>query len=54
MILVAYASKHGATEGIAHHIARRLHEAGKEVDARSVSDADEPGEPEAVVIGKVR
>lgn len=51
MILVAYASKHGATEGIAHHVARSLSEAGKEADARSVMDVDDLGEPEAVVIG---
>jgi menaquinone-dependent protoporphyrinogen oxidase len=51
MILVAYASKHGATEGIAHHIARTLSEAGKDAEARSVTDVDDLGAPEAVVIG---
>lgn len=51
MILVVYASKHGATEGIALHIAHSLREAGKEADARSVTDVDDLGEPEAVVIG---
>jgi menaquinone-dependent protoporphyrinogen IX oxidase len=30
MIIVAYASKHGATEGIARHIARSLSEVGTE------------------------
>jgi menaquinone-dependent protoporphyrinogen oxidase len=51
MILVAYASKHGATEGIAQHISRSLNEAGREADARSVTDVLEFGTPEAVVIG---
>jgi menaquinone-dependent protoporphyrinogen IX oxidase len=51
MILVAYASKHGATEGIAQHIARSLNEAGREADARSVTDVHEFGAPDAVVIG---
>lgn len=51
MILVAYASKHGATEGIAHHIARTLSEAGKDAEARSVTDVDNLEAPEAVVIG---
>jgi len=51
MILVAYASKHGATGGIAQHIARSLSEAGKEAETRSVTEVDDLGEPEAVVIG---
>ena len=51
MILVAYSSKHGATEGIAQHIARSLNEAGREADARSVTDVRDFGAPEAVVIG---
>jgi menaquinone-dependent protoporphyrinogen oxidase len=51
MILVAYASKHGATEGIAQHIARSLNVAGREADARSVTDVLELGAPDAVVIG---
>ncbi len=50
-MMVTYASKHGATEGIAHHIARSLSEAGKEAEARSVMDVDDLGEPEAVVVG---
>ena len=47
MILVAYASKHGATEGIAQHIARSLSEAGKAAEARSVTEIDDLGAPEA-------
>jgi menaquinone-dependent protoporphyrinogen oxidase len=50
-VLVAYASKHGATEGIARAIADRLRELGRDVDARSVSDAPDLGEPEAVILG---
>jgi menaquinone-dependent protoporphyrinogen oxidase len=51
MILVTYASKHGATEGIAQHIARSLSEAGKEAEARSVTEIDDLGSPDAVVLG---
>jgi menaquinone-dependent protoporphyrinogen oxidase len=51
MIVVAYASKHGATEGIAHHIARSLKEAGTEAEARSVTEIDDLEAPDAVVIG---
>jgi menaquinone-dependent protoporphyrinogen oxidase len=50
-VLVVYASKHGATEGIARSIADRLRELGRDVDARSVSDAPDLGEPEAVILG---
>jgi menaquinone-dependent protoporphyrinogen IX oxidase len=45
MILVAYASKQEATEGIAHHIARTLSEAGKDAEARSVTEIDDLGAP---------
>jgi menaquinone-dependent protoporphyrinogen oxidase len=51
MILVAYASKHGATAGIARRIAERLSERGHDAQARSVEDIDELGNPEAVVLG---
>jgi menaquinone-dependent protoporphyrinogen oxidase len=51
MILVAYASKHGATVGIAEAIAARLRERGKEAEARSVGELPEIGDPEAVVLG---
>jgi len=33
-ILVVYASKHGATQGIAERIAAKLGEAGQEAEAR--------------------
>lgn len=51
MILVAYASKHGATRGIAEFIAARLTERGKLAEARSVDDVTELGEPEALLLG---
>jgi menaquinone-dependent protoporphyrinogen oxidase len=51
MILVAYASKHGATAGIARRIAERLSERGHDARARSVDEIDSLGRPEAVVLG---
>jgi menaquinone-dependent protoporphyrinogen oxidase len=51
MILVAYASKHGATEGIAQHIAERLTERGAQAPARSVTQIGALDDPEAVVLG---
>lgn len=36
MILVAYASKHGATEGIAQFIAQRFNELGRQAEAEAV------------------
>lgn len=50
-VLVAYASKHGSTEGIARAIADRLRELGREVELRSVLDRADVGDPEAVVLG---
>ena len=35
-VLVAYASRHGATEGIAARIAERIADAGTAVDLRQV------------------
>jgi len=51
VILVAYASKHGATEGIARHIAERLRSRGKQATAVSVDGLADIGQPEAVVLG---
>jgi menaquinone-dependent protoporphyrinogen oxidase len=51
MILVAYASKHGATEGIAQAIAERLQERGQQAEARSVEEIEDLGGAEAVVLG---
>ena len=50
-ILVAYASKHGATEGIARFIAERLVERGRRAEARPVAEVSDLGSPEAVVLG---
>jgi hypothetical protein len=52
MILVAYASKHGATQGIAERIAETLTAAGLEAEARSVQAAGELSGHEAFVIGR--
>jgi menaquinone-dependent protoporphyrinogen oxidase len=51
MILVAYASKHGGTEGIATAIAARLGERGYRSLARPVAAVDDLGDAEAVVLG---
>jgi menaquinone-dependent protoporphyrinogen oxidase len=50
-VLVAYASKHGATEGIATFIADRLNELGKSASARSVDDVADLAGVDAVVLG---
>lgn len=49
-VLVAYASKHGSTEGIAEAIAERLRELGRRAETRPV-DAADPADAEAVVLG---
>jgi menaquinone-dependent protoporphyrinogen oxidase len=51
MILVAYASKHGSTEGIAHAIATRLVYRDLDAQAHTVHELGELGRPEAVVLG---
>jgi menaquinone-dependent protoporphyrinogen oxidase len=50
-ILVAYASKHGSTQGIAERIAEKLRQMGKDAEARSVDAVKDPGSYEALVIG---
>ncbi len=50
-ILVAYASKHGATAGIAERIAERLRAAGLEAEARPVKEVRDPAPYDAFVIG---
>jgi menaquinone-dependent protoporphyrinogen oxidase len=50
-ILVAYASKHGSTQGIAERIAEKLRQLGKEAEARPVEEVSDPGNYEAFVIG---
>ena len=51
MILDAYASKHGATRGIAEHIARRLTERGLSVEVRPAEGVVDIGVPDAVILG---
>ena len=51
MILVGYASKHGATEGIAERIAEILTLAGRHAEARPVQQAGDLGGYEGFVIG---
>ncbi len=50
-ILIAYASKHGSTQGIAERIAEKLRQLGKEAEARPMEDVKDPGSYEAFVIG---
>src|SRR5213080_3991281 len=50
-VLVAYASKHGSTQGIAERIAEQLRQVGKEAEARPVDAVENPGSYEAFVIG---
>lgn len=50
-VLVAYASRHGATAGIAERIAEGLRTCGLTVEARSVSDVRDLAGYDAFVIG---
>jgi menaquinone-dependent protoporphyrinogen oxidase len=50
-VLVAYASKHGATEGIATFIAERLRGAGKDAQARRAEEVTDVGGVQALVLG---
>jgi menaquinone-dependent protoporphyrinogen oxidase len=50
-VLVAYASRHGATKEIAERIAAALREAGLDAEARSVKDIRDVGAYDAFVIG---
>jgi menaquinone-dependent protoporphyrinogen oxidase len=50
-VLVAYASRHGSTTGIAQRIADGLASAGAQVDLRPVGDAGDPAAYDAVVLG---
>lgn len=50
-VLVAYASKHGATREIAEHLAATLRSAGHAADARPVKDVRDPERYDAFVVG---
>ncbi len=50
-ILVAYASRHGATRGIAERIADALRRSGLEAEARAVQSVRDPAAYDAFVIG---
>jgi len=50
-VLVAYASRHGATAGIAERIAARLEDAGVAAEARQVGDVHDIDAYDAYVIG---
>ncbi len=48
-VVVAYASKHGSTQGIAERIAEQLRQLGKEAVARPVDTVEDPESYEALV-----
>jgi menaquinone-dependent protoporphyrinogen oxidase len=50
-VLVAYASKHGSTQGIAEAIGRRLRERGMDAEVRPVREVDGLERYDAVVVG---
>jgi hypothetical protein len=50
-VLVAYASAHGSTKGVAERIAARLGLAGARVDVRSVDEVDDLEAYDTVVLG---
>jgi menaquinone-dependent protoporphyrinogen oxidase len=50
-VLIAHASKHGATAGIAERIGAELTAEGHDVDVRPVRDTPDPSAYDAVVIG---
>jgi menaquinone-dependent protoporphyrinogen oxidase len=51
MILIAYASKYGATREVAEKIAQRLQKSGKQAEAKSVTEITDLGKPEGVIVG---
>ena len=51
MVLVAYATRHGATAGIADRIAAALTATGLSAEARPVEDVKDVGSFDAVVLG---
>ena len=51
LILVAYATRHGATQGIAERIAERLRTAGLDAEVRPATDVRDPSGYDAFVVG---
>jgi menaquinone-dependent protoporphyrinogen oxidase len=50
-VLVAYASKHGSTQGIAERIAEQLRQLGIQAEARPLDEVSDRGLYEALVMG---
>ncbi len=50
-VLVAYASRHGATQGIAERIAETLRAAGQETEVQPVAAVGDPAAYDAFVVG---
>jgi menaquinone-dependent protoporphyrinogen oxidase len=50
-VLVGYATRHGATRGIAERIGTRLRDAGLEADVRPIEEVRDPTGYDAFVIG---
>ena len=50
-VLVAYAGKHGSTQGIAERIAEKLRQLEKQAEARPMEAVEDLGNYEALVIG---
>lgn len=50
-VLVAYATRHGATRGIAEHIATRLREDGLDAEARPAGEVRDAAAYDAFVVG---
>lgn len=50
-VLVAYASRHGATAGIAERLAETIGASGHDAEAVEVSRVDDPGTYDAFVVG---
>ena len=51
LVLVAYATDHGSTRGVADRIADRLQQRGADPETRAVTDVLEISRYEAVVLG---
>lgn len=51
MIMIAYASKYGATREVAERIAQRLQKSGKKAEVKHVGQIADLGKPEAVIVG---